>query len=183
MMREITFSPKRTLEALLYIAHRVKAPDLHEVLKLRYFADKLHMSAYGYTASGDDYEAMEFGPVANGAYEILKAARGDRQNPYIPRQYFELVHEALRVNGRTVYPLREADTDYLSSAELKFLDEAIAKWGNMPFDARTELSHDAAYKQAWAEAEQRGAGAHPIADKDIAATLDNADEVLEYIAA
>ena len=179
-MREITFSAPRALESILYASRRVLAPTMHEVLKLRYFADKLHLSRYGFTASGDDYKAMEFGPVGSGAYDLLKAARGVRNN-FIPPSYVALVADALRVEESAdayVIPLREANTDYLSAAELECLDEAIEKWGNLPFDVRTKLSHDAAYDKAWARAENS-----PIQPTDIAATLQNAEDVLEYMAA
>lgn len=77
-VREITFAPDKALESVLYIAAHLAEPTIHEVLKIRYFADKLHLAQYGFLASGDEYVAMKFGPVASSTYNLLKAARGDQ---------------------------------------------------------------------------------------------------------
>lgn len=179
---EITFAPERALESVLYIASRVANPTIDEVLKLRYFADKLHLAKYGWLASGDDYVAMKFGPVGSGTYNLLRAARGD-QSGWIHPVFSELARDALAIGegGRTVVVLREPDRSKLSAAELSCLDEALREYGSMPFPLRTELSQDAAWKEAWESAAEDEVGQSPMAVEAIAHTLPNAAEVLDHL--
>jgi uncharacterized phage-associated protein len=176
---EITFSPEKALEAILHIAAKLNIPTIHEVLKVRYFADKLHLQQFGWMASGDDYVAMKFGPVGSGTYNLMKAARGD-ESGFIHPRFAELVNGSLavEVDRRTLRGLRTADLSRLSLAEVSCLDSAVESYGNMPFDERTELSHDAAWKLAWDEI-----GASPMAVASIAKTLNNASELLIHMRA
>lgn len=180
-MYELTFSPQRALEALLYFAKNLANPTIHEVLKLRYFADKIHLSKYGFVASGDNYVAMKFGPVASHTYNMIKAARGDRGD-WIHPVFVELVEGNLEVkNKRSIVALREPNTELLSKADIECMKEAIDRYGNMPFDERTELSHDSAWKEAWEAASEDDAGASEMSVISIAKTLDNSADVLDYV--
>lgn len=181
---EITFSPEKALESVLYIASKVTRPTIHEVLKIRYFADKLHLAKYGWMASGDDYIAMKFGPVGSGTYNLMKAARGDESGFLHPR-FAELVKDSLAVDTdrRSLVLLRSPNTAMLSKADVACLDDALRQYGNMPFDTRTELSHDTAWKEAWDAASEDEIGASPMQVESIAQTLDNADEVIAHLRA
>jgi hypothetical protein len=180
--KEITFSPKKALESILYIAARVNIPTIHEVLKIRYFADKLHLAKYGFMASGDDYVAMQFGPVGSGTYNLLRAARGD-QSGWIHPLFAELVRDTLSVaqDGKSLEPSRQADLSHLATSDLECLDEAIRQYGNMAFRRRTDLSHDDAWKAAYAAAATDEVGASPMPLEAIAKTLANAEEVIAYL--
>ena len=180
--KEITFSPEKALESVLYIASKLQKPTIHEVLKVRYFADKLHLADYGYLASGDDYVAMKFGPVASSTYNLLKAARGD-QNGWIHPLFAKLVDGALGVEAdrKTLRALRPPTMERLSKADVLCLDQAIQRYGNMPFNERTELSHDAAWKEAWNVAAEDEIGQSPMPIKSIAGTLANAQEVIAHL--
>ena len=180
-MRELTFSPERALESLLYLVTNLKDATIHEVLKLRYFADKLHLERYGSMASGDEYVAMKFGPVASNTYNMIRAARGDR-NSWIHPRLVEVVDGAFSVSdGVHLKAHRKPNAERLSPADLECLEDAIKRYGNMPFDERTELSHDAAWRSAWAAAagESLKAGEMPVIE--IANTLKNAKEVIEFL--
>ncbi|MFC5437126.1 Panacea domain-containing protein [Rhodanobacter umsongensis] len=181
-MRENSFDPRSAVESILFLARRVNNPTLHEILKLRYFADKLHMSRYGFVASKDSYVAMEFGPVASKTYDLLKAARGERGR-FIPANYPQLVAGTVVVAGDAVTALRDPDLDLLSPADIECMGEAVRLWGNMGFKERTDLSHDDAWKMGWQEAESRRKGQGEMPLTAIAGTLDNAEQVLEYMAA
>lgn len=181
-MRESSFDPQSAVESVLFLAKRLEKPTLHEVLKIRYFADKLHMSRYGFVASKDCYVAMDFGPVASGTYDLLKAARGDI-NQFIPAAYTKIVAGAVKVVGDAVSALRDADQEFLSPADIDCMEEAIRNYGNMGFTERTALSHDDAYDKAWEVAKRNNRRQEPMPLTDIAATLDNAKQVLEYMTA
>jgi uncharacterized phage-associated protein len=179
---EITFSPQRALEAILYIAARLQDPTIHEVLKLRYFADKVHLSRYGWLASGDDYVAMRFGPVGSGTYNLLKAARGD-QSGWIHPAFAEITRDAISIadDKKTIILRRQADSLLLSPADRECLDEALRQYGDMPFGQRTEISHDAAWAKAWQMATDDEVGQSPMPVIEIAGTLDNAADVIDHL--
>lgn len=184
-VQKLDVAPQKALEAILYIVSKLEKPDLHEVLKIRYFADKLHLAKYGFQASGDRYVAMEFGPVASKTYDLLKVARGNG-SAWATRNYADLICDSLKVeNGKPhrVYASRPANTDYLSASDMEAIDQAVAESGGMDFGARTKLSHDSAYDAAWAMAQQRKETSYPMHLKSIAGALENADEVLGYLAA
>lgn len=179
---EVTFSPERALEAVLYVASCLAKPAIHEVLKLVYFADKLHLAEYGWLASGDDYVAMKFGPVGSGTYNLLKAARGD-QSGWIHPEFYRLVRGAIEIadDRRSVNLLRACDPTRLSPAHVASLDAAVKQYANMAFDARTELSHDSAWRDAWNLAAEDELGQSPMAVESIARTLPNAEEVVAQL--
>jgi uncharacterized phage-associated protein len=182
-IRNQSFSPEHGLESLLYIVERLADSTIHEVLKLRYFSDKLHLSRYGSLGSGDEYVAMKFGPVASNSYNLIKAARGD-ESPYINPYFYKVVDGALRVadDGKQMIAERGARLEYLSQAEIECLDEAIKQYGGLDFNHRTEISHDNAWQKAW-DAAGDEVGSSPMNLQDIANTLDNANEVIGFISA
>jgi uncharacterized phage-associated protein len=179
---EVTFSPERSLEAVLFVANRLAKPAIHEVLKLLYFADKIHLGKYGWLASGDDYVAMRFGPVGSGTYNLLKAARGD-DSGWIHPDFYQLVRGALEIadDKRSISLLRSFDPSHLSPAYIGCLEEALNSYSGMSFGARTELSHDSAWRAAWELAAEDEVGQSPMPVEAIARTLPNSDEVVAQL--
>lgn len=185
---ELGVQPRQALEMVLYIAAKLKEvpkrkqpePDVHEVLKIRYFADKIHLSRYGFPASGDRYVAMKFGPVASLTYDLLKVARGDASD-WAKRNFGKLIDGVLKVEqggDHYVYPQRDADLGWLAPSDIEALNEAIAAYGNMDFDSRYKFSHDAAWEAAWSKAQAEGRKQSDMPLKSIASTLDNAEQVI-----
>lgn len=179
-MRQITFKPLKAVEASIYVASKLKNPTVHEVLKLLYFADKCHLREYGFLALGDRYFAMDFGPVAECTYDMLKIARGEN-NSWYSKEMVAAVDGALAVSGSKVTPLRSPSKQSLSASYVCALEEALRQFGGLSFNERTELSHDEAWKKAWKKASDRGEKRYRMESVDIAKTLENADQVLEHM--
>ncbi|MBW4053571.1 MAG: SocA family protein [Proteobacteria bacterium] len=138
-MGPFQFDPEKATEALLYVARRVRDHDLYATLKVLYLADKHHLHRYGRFIFGDAHHALPHGPVPQGAYDILKWVRGDDGRRYEPARH------AMRVEGNTVMPLRDAEADVFSSSDLECLERAIEEFGRLPFGKLKEITHDAAY--------------------------------------
>ncbi|MCV4291005.1 Panacea domain-containing protein [Pseudomonas capsici] len=172
-MQEV-FSPDVAVDVMLYVSTRLKNPTIHEVLKIQYFADKLHLSRYGFMPSGDTYVAMEFGPVGTKTYDLIKAARGER-NRFIPASFVTATADHIQVNGADVVVLGEPDLSKLSEAQIECLDDAISQYGNMDFKKRTDISHD----EAWHNGRARATKC--MLTQDIVSTLENADEVIAHL--
>jgi uncharacterized phage-associated protein len=162
---EFKFQEDKAVEVVLYLARRAKNPDLHSIGKLMYTADKLSLERYGRFICGDDYFAMEWGPVPSRTYDLLKAAR-QQGLPF-------------RVEGRAVVAQRDADTDELSESDIECLDAALEIIGNSGFGARHQKTSDSAYEKAW---KNRGISNSARMDiEDIAQLLAHSEELIEYL--
>jgi uncharacterized phage-associated protein len=164
---KFTFDREKAIEAILYLAARIDDPTFHSIGKLMYFSDKTSLERYGRFICGDDYYAMQWGPVPTHTYDLLKDAARGSVFPFT-------------IQGHSVAPSRPADTDLLSESDIDCLDASIRLYGYVPMWKRHEDSADRAYKQAW---EQRGNTASvrmPI--EDIATLLDDGDELIDFLA-
>ena len=129
------FDAKKTLEVLLYIAHR--CPDMYTALKVLFYADKAHLARYGRLVSNDRYKMMEHGPVPSGAYDLVKDVRDLRapSRRIVPQGAFHM-------NRNLIVPDRHPDLDALSESDVECLDGAIAEYGGKTFNQLKKLSHD-----------------------------------------
>lgn len=170
MAVKFTFDPEKALEALVYICKKSGA-DLYGSLKILYSADKLHLHRYGRFIAGDYYKRLRYGPVPQGAYDILHFVRGDHSASPIPES-----KDALRFIGRTkIEVLRDPDLTALSETDLECLDLAISRDGKKSFGGHKKSSHDAAYDATGPNQE--------IAVEAIASMAEeNREALLQYLA-
>lgn len=138
------FRADKALEVLLYVLSK-GCTNMYNVLKVIYFADKNHMKMTGTTIFKDHYIAMKDGPVPSGAYDMLKAVK--RFN-----DYHHLVRDAIELEEGEEYifkALRAPNPKLFSNADYSALDEAIEKYGHMPFGELKKISHNGIdYRQA-----------------------------------
>ena len=139
---DVQFDKTKTLNALLYVANRVKRTDFHKIFKVIYFADRQHLADWGRPITGDTYIAMDAGPVPSRLYDMLKIVRGDS---YLPdteglSRFFQIE------NWMYVKPLQDADSNELSPNEQEALSNAIEKYASLSYDEIKEKSHDVAWR-------------------------------------
>lgn len=183
-IRENSFLPETGLEALLLIAGLLNSPDVYDVVRVRYLADKAHLSEYGFLGSRDHYVAMAFGAVPSYTYEILKLAREDMNVFSEDRTFAKSVRNSLRVErgGKNrVKAERPMSPAHLSDAEIACIRDAAERYARMPEADRQAVVQDNAWLEAWTKAEQRDSPQHPMSLASIAQTLDNAEEVAAYL--
>jgi len=145
------FDREKALECVLYLASRVAQPGLHNISKLLYFADKRHLDLHGRLLYGDEYVAMEYGPVPSQIYDVLKAVGGAGACGPKLAALVEEAKRSLSVTGYSVRPLRDADAMEFSDSDQECLDWALEKYGHCSFDELTELSHA---EEAWKQTEK-----------------------------
>ena len=138
----VQFDKTTTLNALLFVANRVKRKDFHKIFKIIYFADRQHLADWGRPITGDTYIAMEAGPVPSRLYDMLKIVRGDS---YLPDseglgRFFQIE------NWMYVKPLQDADLNQLSPNEREALLDSISKYADLSYDEIKEKSHDVAWR-------------------------------------
>jgi uncharacterized phage-associated protein len=168
MSRPFQFDKEKAIEALLYVAPRVRGGDMYTTLKLLYLADKCHLHRYGRFIFGDRHWRLQYGPVPSGAYDLVKEARGENFG-----RDAQAIRALLNVQGNSLHPTREADRDVFSKSDLECLDEAIRESGTLSFSQMRALTHDAAFN-----ATVEGQEISPFA---IAALADNPASLLQHL--
>lgn len=141
MTPQTIFNKEKAIHAILYILAHLKRKDTHKVSKILFFADQKHLVEYGRSITGDEYFAMEFGPVPSNIFDIFKALRGEG---FFANSVGDLA-DFFEVNAFYVHPKQEANLDYLSQTDIECLDEAIDKCKDLTFGELTNLSHGLAW--------------------------------------
>jgi uncharacterized phage-associated protein len=139
---DVQFDKVKTLNALLFVANRVRRKDFHKIFKIIYFADHQHLVDWRRPITGDTYIAMEAGPVPSRMYDMLKIVRGDSYMPDTEGliRYFKVE------NWMYVNPLQDADLVQLTPNEQEILSETIRKYADLSYDELKEKSHDVAWR-------------------------------------
>lgn len=165
------FNRDKALEAILFIAARLKSPTMHSIAKMLYLSDKMHLQEYGRLICGDRYIAMEYGPVPSAIYNMMKVPAGRFT---FDQDMDEALREAFDVeNGRNVVPKRTAEAAVLSESETECIEAIIKLYGSKTFGQLTDITHD----DAWSATDEN----QTIDLAHIVATLPNAGEVSAYL--
>lgn len=133
----------------LYILDKCGETDFIHLFKIIYFAERSLYAEYGQHLVNDTFVAMEHGPVPSNLYDALKLMNGKGNNSAL-----KSISDALHPAGGEcawfyVKGSEKPDMEELSKAEIKTLDEAIAKYKDVDTKALSELSHDEAWHEAW----------------------------------
>lgn len=164
------FSAEKAVQTIMYIANKLgKRADMYRVLKAVYFADKQHLQKWGRLIYGDDYLAMNYGPVPINAYNMVRYVRDGR----LRCEDHAIAQDAFRLEGYRIVPYANADTDFFSQSELECLDKGIAECRNLSFNALKARSHDKAYERADKNSF--------MTVEDIASTLPNKNALLKFL--
>ena len=163
------FNKTKAINAILYIANKLVRSDFHKIFKILYFSDRGHLMTYGRTITGDRYIAMNDGPVPSNIYDIFKSVRGDGffKDDGTFSQYFSVT------DWDIIRPKTDADIAELSRSDLYFIDECIAKYGDLSWDEIREKSHDYAYRSSTLN--------RPINFEDIILEAGGDDEYIAYL--
>lgn len=166
------FQPEKAIASIGYLVQQTGA-DLYSVMKMIYLADKVHLGRYGRTITGDMYTAMSKGPVPERAYNLCKYVRGDRER-FDPmpsaRDYFNLVDHNFDI-------LVAPDLEELSASDIEALDEVAQVHSRGGWKAVFEASHDAAWRDAWEQAQANGVGSIAMSMTAIAEATGNLELV------
>ncbi len=170
----ISYEPNKNkiLETLIFVSGHSPGKDIHHLLKVLYYADKLHLQKYGRPVTGDTYIKMNAGPVGSYAYDLLK------QNNYLPENHLARINSALSIDRSGPYPVVHprggADIDYLSATDEECIKEAIKFCRDKNFH---ELCNETHLEKPWIKAELN----KPMDYEDFIDDVSNNKEVLSYI--
>ncbi|TCR75647.1 Panacea domain-containing protein [Rhizobium sp. BK376] len=140
---------EKIIEALLYIVSRYGEVGRFHALKTLYFADREHLRRYGRPVTGDQYIAMENGPVPSYAYYALKQQ--------LPEPERDVVASALSPVSNSYHPAyrkhRDPDLSYFSKTDIKCLEWAFDHCRNRSFGDISDETHE---HKAWKNAPLNG---------------------------
>lgn len=152
-MSSIQFKPnvRKILEVILWLANCKPGMGFHQILKLIFFADEYHLNTYGRPVTGDSYVAMEYGPVASLAYDLLKKEE----------LIIELLDEVpFSIEKKKVFAERRPDLNFLSESDIEALEYSLNTYRDENFNSLTDITHT---HKAWLSAREKG-GKNPGID-------------------
>ncbi|MFO1131171.1 MAG: Panacea domain-containing protein [Hyphomicrobiales bacterium] len=142
-------------ELLLYLAHKKPGADKYQAVKFFYLADREHLNRFGRPITSDEYYALQYGPVASNAKDLLEQDKWALMDAGMKELPFQVDMEARRGPDKVELliigePKRAVDMEIFSRSDLRVFDEILEKYGDYDFDALYNLTHNhMAYKRAW----------------------------------
>jgi hypothetical protein len=137
-----TIEVKICVQALKYIISNHPNPDVYNVLKMLYFADRAHLLKCRQLITPDRYVKLRYGPVPSMCLSIIQFVRGDEFS-YV---FNESIKEEFKVLEKNKLELINPPTpNYLFESETECLGMAIEKYGRCDFNELKGLSHDEIY--------------------------------------
>lgn len=168
---------KRILEATLFLiqeGERLQSPlTQYEIVKSLFLADVAHLEKYGRPITFDNYFALEFGPVPEAAYDMLKPN-------FDPRSHYDEAWPPWRrehAHGKAYYfrgPSRDPNLRVLSKSDVGALAAAIDEVKALRFGGVVDKTHrNPAYIDAWSRKGDKASAA-----MDYARVMSEPDEEL-----
>jgi uncharacterized phage-associated protein len=164
---QFAFDREKAIEVIIYLAQSIEEPTFHSITHLLYFADKTSLERYGRFTCGDDYYAMQYGPVPTNTYNLLKLSRRTDILGFVSE------HPPL------VKPLRNPNLEYLSDSDIECLNKAIEVYATEPFWKIKQDSHDGAYNAAWNNRGDKNSVRMSI--ENIVELLKDSEELLNFL--
>ncbi len=132
------FDYKKATQAINYLANKYPSGTVGKmkVIKLIWAADRYHLRKYGRPIIGDDYVAMQYGPVGSSTKDIAgKNSFLDEKEKRYANYYLD------GPIGNNIKSLRKPDLDVFSETDLEALDFSYTNFGNKTPTELVDISH------------------------------------------
>lgn len=129
---------KKATQAINFFASKTRGKEINKMkaIKLIWLADRYHLRKYGRPVIGDDYIAMQNGPVGSLVRDIAQ------NNDYLEELEKEYRKKYLEnVDKLTVRSINDVDGDVLSETDIEALDFALKNFSELSQFDLVELSH------------------------------------------
>lgn len=119
----------KIVQAVCYILDRTGKADKLKIVKLLFLADKCHLIRYGRTITGDDYWAMEYGPVGSATKDVLTFDKdfGSNELEYASTFLKKVGEHEIDV----LAPCNPESLDLLSETDVEALRIVVEKYGHL----------------------------------------------------
>jgi uncharacterized phage-associated protein len=129
------------IQSIHYLLKKLGRTDKLKLAKLIYFADKYHLLKYARQISGDNYQALPYGPIPSGTLDILN---------FVPEYGIsdETIHDAEKLfkaegdDRSLLTPEAKFDYDSLSTTDIEALDFVIGRFGDKNGGFLIDYSYD-----------------------------------------
>ena len=135
-MIKFGFNKQKAIETILYLSSKDNSISKMRLLKFMFFADLYHINKYGRPILGDNYVAMEYGPVHSKLYDLIKSSCDD----------YKVVDKKL------IVPKRKPNLDYFSKSDIEALEYAFNQYSQYDTFELSQLTHEYA---SWKIARER----------------------------
>jgi uncharacterized phage-associated protein len=166
----------KAVEAIHFVVSLHPGITPYYLVKIFYFADKAHLADWGRPICGDDYVAMEHGPVPSGIYDLVK------RDVFLDDDIIAEFDHRVREEGRALHPEIPFDRVSLSPSDVECLQNAEKIYAHMSFGAlREHVHHERAWADAWET--RQGLAARMDMAKMIDEDVPDRDGIIEEIKA
>ena len=137
-MIRFNLNEEKAIEALVWLANEKPGITFYYIVKVLFFADKIHLNKYGRPILGDQYVAMPHGPVPSTVYDMLGLDK------FLDQDLTKMVEESLVIDGIKVTPTpgRKPKLEVFSKSDIECLKESLATYGNMSFALLKRITHE-----------------------------------------
>lgn len=164
----------KAVEAIHFLASIHPGITPYYIAKVFYFADKAHLADWGRPICGDDYVAMQYGPVPSGIYDLVT------RNVFLDDDIIAEFDCRVGEENRTLHSKIPFNGVSLSPSDIEYLRNAEKIYAHMAFAALRERVHrERAWSDAW-EARQ-GNAARMDMSKMLDEDLPERDSIIEEI--
>jgi len=128
------------IEAIYYLLNKTGEATKLRLLKLVFLADKYHLIRYGRTVTGDDYYAMEHGPVGSTVKDVLEFNRftlADNEYAYASKLFDKIDEKTLKAKSDAI----SGELAMLSDSDIEALDFVVNKFGKMTASDLRNYTH------------------------------------------
>jgi len=133
-----SFSHRKATQALNFFARKAGGRiNKMKALKLVYFADRFHLRKFGRPVVGDEYLAMNYGPVASSTKDLAEMSDflGEEEQRYAKR-FIRPADSAI-----TYESVHDLDKKVLSASDQEALTFAWSRFGRVDKFELSKLTH------------------------------------------
>ena len=129
------YAREKAHNAALWFLHRHGgALDILKLIKLLFYADRLHLARYGRPITGGLYRTLPHGPVAQDLLDDLNARA--KASPRAGGYPFR------REGDYKIHAAGDVDEDHLSESDIEVLEETDRKYGHHDAFTLRHMTHE-----------------------------------------
>lgn len=134
---------KKSVQAINYFA-RKKDGEINKMkaIKLIYFADRYHLRKYGRPVIGDNYWAMELGPVASNTLDVANLSENELEKDCCQYAKNFLGHPDGDKKKLVMVSKGGVDLSVFSQSDIDALEMAYKEFGDKDRFELAKISHD-----------------------------------------
>ena len=130
------FNIEKILQVLYYIQKYSDTDSKLDLIKLLFFADRIHIRKHFSFISLDNYVALKYGPVASNSLDVLNKQKEYFNN--FPSSDLGFLDNIKKIN-QSKRIIKQVPNDLLSKNEMRSIDKAIELFSGKKL---VDISHD-----------------------------------------